>query len=76
MSFERVRAIVDRPSALLFVWIAHIKMHFDAVWERSPRTRNMFIFTIFALEILCLRIYGRMLIGYPGCREFVVRPAA
>lgn len=64
MSFARVKARVDRPSALRFVWIAHIKIHFDAVWERSPRMRNTFIFTIFDGEPMPSILY-MMLISNP-----------
>jgi hypothetical protein len=35
----------DTPSADLFRWIAHMRISFDAVWERSPNTRKMFMVT-------------------------------
>jgi hypothetical protein len=31
-----ILAVEGSPSALLLEWMAHIRMSFDAVWDRSP----------------------------------------
>lgn len=40
---QTYRTRVSSPSALLLEWMAHISIHLDAVWDRSPRMRKMFI---------------------------------
>lgn len=45
------------PSALWFLWIAHINMHFEEMWEISPSRRKMFKFMMSVCRVVQLRVY-------------------
>lgn len=33
----------ETPSALRLLWMAQMRMHFEAVWDTSPSTRKTFM---------------------------------